>query len=182
MSGNVYMHPADMVMNSKAPYVYIHGKGNKVRTVPVMLKTLEHYKRYIKRFQVDPKDADNTLFYTVIHGIRQRMSDDNVARFINKYTDAARQKHPEIPKHITPHMFRHSRAVSLYRNGMPLPLISEWLGHSDLETTRIYAYADVEMKRRAINKAMKNSHPLYTINYDAEESDDEKLRRYYGLM
>lgn len=157
MSGNVYMHPADMVMNSKAPYVYIHGKGNKVRTVPVMLKTLEHYKSYIKRFQVD-------------------------ARFINKYTDAARQKHPEIPKHITPHMFRHSRAVSLYRNGMPLPLISEWLGHSDLETTRIYAYADVEMKRRAINKAMKNSHPLYTINYDAEESDDEKLRRYYGLM
>lgn len=157
MSGNVYMHPADMVMNSKAPYVYIHGKGNKVRTVPVMLKTLEHYKSYIKRFQVD-------------------------ARFINKYTDAARQKHPEIPKHITPHMFRHSRAVSLYRNGMPLPLISEWLGHSDLETTRIYAYADVEMKRRAINKAMKDSHPLYTINYDAEESDDEKLRRYYGLM
>jgi len=151
------MHPADMVMNSKAPYVYIHGKGNKVRTVPVMLKTLEHYKSYIKRFQVD-------------------------ARFINKYTDAARQKHPEIPKHITPHMFRHSRAVSLYRNGMPLPLISEWLGHSDLETTRIYAYADVEMKRRAINKAMKDSHPLYTINYDAEESDDEKLRRYYGLM
>ncbi|MBQ1924090.1 MAG: tyrosine-type recombinase/integrase [Lachnospiraceae bacterium] len=30
---------------------------------------------------------------------------------------------------------RHSRALHLYRAGVPLPLISEWLGHSNIETT-----------------------------------------------
>lgn len=49
-------------------------------------------------------------------------------------------------------MLRHTRAMHLYRGGMPLSLISEWLGHAHLETTMIYAYADTEMKREAIQK------------------------------
>ena len=35
-------------------------------------------------------------------------------------------------------LFRHSRAIHLYRNGVPMVLISEWLGHSNIETTLIY--------------------------------------------
>ncbi|KJR44902.1 hypothetical protein UF75_4720 [Desulfosporosinus sp. I2] len=31
--------------------------------------------------------------------------------------------------------------MHLYRGGMPLALLSEWLGHAQLETTMIYAYA-----------------------------------------
>lgn len=176
------LHPADVVADTKMPYVYIHGKGNKVRTVPIMKKTLDHYNSYIKRFQVDPKDSEGTLFYTVSHGERHRMSDDNVGRFIHKYAADARKKDPDVPENITPHMFRHSRAVNLYRNGMPLPLISELLGHSDLETTLIYAYADTEMKRKAISQAMKTNHPLYRTEVNARETDDDMLRRHYGLV
>ena len=175
------LHPADVIADKKAPYVYIRGKGKKIRTVPIIQKTVEHYHSYLKRFQVDPDDSENTLFFTVIHGIRQRMSDDNVARFLKKYADAARMKRQDVPERITPHMFRHSRALGLYRNGVPLPLISEWLGHSDLETTLIYAYADTEMKREAINKAMKSNHPLYMTETGPEDSEDDKLRQYYGL-
>ena len=36
---------------------------------------------------------------------------------------------------------------------MPLALLSEFLGHVEIETTRVYAYADTEMKRNAIQKA-----------------------------
>ena len=50
-------------------------------------------------------------------------------------------------------MFRHSRAMHLYQGGMPLAILSEFLGHEDPETTLIYAYADTEMKRNAVNKA-----------------------------
>ncbi len=41
-------------------------------------------------------------------------------------------------------LWRHSRAMHLYnRNGMPLPLIAEWLGHSKMDTTRqFYANAN----------------------------------------
>ena len=48
---------------------------------------------------------------------------------------------------------RHSRAMHLYQAGMPLALLTEWLGHADPETTLIYAHADTEMKRHALEKA-----------------------------
>ncbi len=48
---------------------------------------------------------------------------------------------------------RHSRAMHLYQGGMPLTVLSEFLGHEDPETTLIYAYADTEMKRQAVEKA-----------------------------
>ncbi|WP_411682388.1 tyrosine-type recombinase/integrase [Clostridium thailandense] len=49
-------------------------------------------------------------------------------------------------------MFRHSRAMHLYHGGMPLSLLSEWLGHAQLETTMIYAYATVKFGNLAIIK------------------------------
>ena len=39
---------------------------------------------------------------------------------------------------------------------MPLAMLSEFLGHEDPETTLIYAYADTEMKRQAVEKASEN--------------------------
>ena len=69
------LHPADIVTDKKAPYVYIRGKGRKIRTVPIMQKTVEHYQSYLKRFQIDPMDSDNTLFFTTVHGRRQKMSE-----------------------------------------------------------------------------------------------------------
>lgn len=175
------LHPADIITDKKAPYVYIGGKGRKTRTVPIMQKTVEHYQSYLKRFQIDPMDSDNTLFFTTMHGRRQKMSDDNVARFLKKYAEAAHMKCSDVPGKVTPHMFRHSRAMNLYRKGMPLPLISEWLGHSDLETTLIYAYADTEMKRNAINNAMESNHPLYMVETAPGDSDEDMLRQYCGL-
>ena len=67
--------------------------------------------------------------------------------------------------------------------GVPLPLIAEWLGHSNLETTLIYAYADTEMKRTAIEKATGQNHPLRSTEAFADEHplDDDTIRKLYGL-
>jgi integrase/recombinase XerD len=43
--------------------------------------------------------------------------------------------------------------MHLYRQGLPLPMLADYLGHASIESTRIYAYADTEMKRIAIEKA-----------------------------
>ena len=111
------------------------------------------------------------------------MSDDNVARFIQKYATKAKAVCPTVPEKVTPHMFRHSRALNLYRKGVPLPLIAEWLGHSNLETTLIYAYADTEMKRAAIEKATGQNHPLRSTETFIEEHllDDDMIKKLYGL-
>ena len=172
----------DVVIDTSTPYIIIRGKGKKIRSVPIMMETVRHFESYIKRFH-KTTDPDSLLFYTIIHRQIQRMSDDNVARFIQKYATKAKAVCPTVPEKVTPHMFRHSRALNLYRKGVPLPLIAEWLGHSNLETTLIYAYADTEMKRAAIEKATGQNHPLRSTETFIEEHllDDDMIKKLYGL-
>lgn len=42
--------------------------------------------------------------------------------------------------------------MHLYQAGVPLPTISEWLGHSNIETTRFYVKVTEEMKRETLRK------------------------------
>ena len=47
--------------------------------------------------------------------------------------------------------------MHLYQHGMDLTLVSQWLGHTNVETTLIYAHADTEHKRQAITRALGDS-------------------------
>ena len=111
------------------------------------------------------------------------MSPDNTERFIKKYGAAAHNVNPEVPKSLHPHMFRHSRSMHLYRNGMPLILLAEWLGHAQLNTTLVYANADTEMKKEAIDKATSKLNPLISgeTTFLEWENDEALIRQLYGL-
>ena len=79
-------------------------------------------------------------------------------------------------------MFRRSRAMHLYRNGMPLALLAEFLGHENPETTLIYASADTEMKRQAIERTTIHLGGMNKITEVPQwSSDDEMIRKLYGL-
>lgn len=135
------------------------------------------FKKYSRRFHADGRKS-GPLFYTTHRQEKTFMSDDNVARFLKKYASEARKKNCEIPKRIHPHMIRRSRAMHLYRAGMPLALLAEFLGHEDPETTLIYAFADMEMKREAIEKAKGNTVAL--PNYEEKgfcEGDKDIIAR-----
>ncbi|WP_019412382.1 tyrosine-type recombinase/integrase [Paenisporosarcina sp. TG20] len=95
----------------------------------------------------------------------------------------ARDQCNKVPDGLHPHMFRHSRSMHLYRGGMPLPLLSEWLGHAQLETTKIYANADTQMKREAIEKATSSINPLTQgQKVTSWQNDEELIKRLYGLL
>jgi site-specific recombinase XerD len=171
----------DFVYNSNTPCVYLCGKGDKMRAVPLMRKTVDHFHRYKRIFHTD-SGTDQYMFYTIRKGVKQQMSDDNIARFLKIYGVMAKQQCREVPDKIHPHMFRRTRAMHLYRSGMPLALLSEWLGHEDPETSLIYAYADTEMKRQAIEKATGGNNPLMSDETPAMwEDNDEMIRKLYGL-
>lgn len=123
---------------------------------------------------------DDYLFYTTSHGERHPMSQDTVQLFMKNYGRSAHEICSDIPSQVHPHQLRHTRAIHLYRGGMPLSILSEFLGHALEETTRIYAYADTEMKRKAIKKATPrnisgNETPIW------DTFDDEVLRKLAGL-
>lgn len=170
----------DLSLTGNAPFVYLTGKGNKTRAVPLMKATVQHLLNYLKVFHPEHKKPDDYLFYTISHGECHSMSRDTVQLFIKNYGRAAREICPDIPERVHPHQLRHTRAIHLYRGGMPLSILSEFLGHASEETTRIYAYADTEMKRKAIEKATPRSIPgNETPIWDT--SDDEMLRKLAGL-
>ena len=128
------------------------GKGSKPRRLPITSETARHFGRYAAVFHTSPEPAA-PMFYTVRNHRPTRMSDDNVARFMRQHAATAKARCPDVPARVHPHMLRHSRAMHLYQAGMPLALLTEWLGHADPETTLIYAHADTEMKRHALEKA-----------------------------
>jgi len=166
------------------PTVTLYGKGSKVRTVPIMRQTAESCAQYMQIFHPqEPDYSEQYLFYSVIHGQKNPLNDSTVRRFLYAYGDAAKESCPEIPDKVHPHLFRHSRAMHLYQHGMDLALISQWLGHANIHTTLIYAHADTEHKRKAIEKATDPESPLYTT-LDAERftiSDGDILKKLYGL-
>ena len=114
------------------------GKGSKPRRLPITSETAQHFGRYAAVFHPSP-EPEAPLFYTVRNHRRARMSDDNVARFIRQHATTAKARCPDVPARVHPHMLRHSRAMHLYQAGMPLALLTEWLGHADPETTLVYA-------------------------------------------
>ncbi|PYT20636.1 MAG: hypothetical protein DMG57_41460 [Acidobacteria bacterium] len=60
-------------------------------------------------------------------------------------------KRAGLPK-ITWHMFRHTFASRLTRDGVDIVTVKELLGHSDISTTMRYAHSNDEAKRRAVEK------------------------------
>jgi site-specific recombinase XerD len=173
----------DIHMEKDSHYVILTGKGKKTRAVPIMKKTQEHLASYLIKFHPKPETSD-PLFYVERNGRKGTMSGDNVEKFVKRYGELARKDNPNVPEHIYPHMWRHSRSMHLYRNGMPLPLVAEWLGHTNIETTlRYYANADISMKRDAIEKATSELNPLFRDNPDINwEDDEELLKKLYGLV
>lgn len=151
----------DIFLEADTPCIYLTGKGNKTRMVPLMDKTILHLKEYINAFHKDNADGkDVYLFYTTIKGKKGAMSADNVSCFLKKYGVSARLKCSEVPVKMHAHLFRHSRSMHLYQAGIPLSYIKDFLGHVSINTTSIYASADITMMKAALEKAVKNDKDI----------------------
>lgn len=49
-----------------------------------------------------------------------------------------------IWQRVSPHRFRHTFATNLICNGMPIQEVAILLGHSNIDTTRVYAHTNQE--------------------------------------
>lgn len=138
----------DVRMESPA-VVTLTGKGRKERSVPLMTATADLVTAYLEeRHLPRPECMDHPLFYN-----RQRhaLTRWGVTYVLQKYVTRAEVHAPAaFPEAVSPHLLRHSKAMHLLQAGVNLIYIRDLLGHSDVTTTEIYARADAEMKRRAL--------------------------------
>ena len=63
-----------------------------------------------------------------------------------------------ITKHITFHCFRHTFAMMLTENGIPINTIATLLGHKKVSSTQVYSKVTRQMAEDAIDKAGKMFH------------------------
>jgi site-specific recombinase XerD len=140
------------------PIVRLNGKGNKMRQVPLMHKTADMLHDYLMENRMtSPQALDHPLFFNSRH---EKFTRPGVTYILQKYADGAK---------VTPHILRHSKAMHLLQAGVNIVYIRDILGHVDLKTTEIYARADTEMKRRAMEKTYKDLLPAATPNWTSDE-------------
>ncbi len=131
--------------------ITLHGKGGKIRTVPIMKQTAELLRGYLMENHIDTKyNPDMPLFW---NGHRNKITRSGVTYIVQKYAAMARETSLEIPAKISPHVFRHTKAMHLVQANVNPVYIKDYLGHADISTTEIYARADNEAKRAALEKA-----------------------------
>ena len=164
------LRKADLFLSTDSPCIRVVGKGQKERVIGLAERTSAHLKQYLSVFHAKGSPETDLLFYTTIKEQTGKMSEANVERFLKKYAEQVREEYPDIPKRVHPHMLRRTRATGLYRDGVDLSIVSRFLGHAQLETTRIYATPSVEMMRRAIAKMPMTSldeAPAWDADTDA---------------
>ncbi len=129
-------------------YVKLRGKGNKERLVPVDQKTLDFIKEYLQnRIFYDSED------YLLVNTRNQKLNPRVVQNDIKNIKEKCGFPESKI---ITPHVFRHTGATHLRRSGMDISELQDILGHSNPNTTRIYAKNDISQLKKSYNIM----HPL----------------------
>jgi len=131
------------------------GKGRKARAVPLMQSTVQLLRDHLRENHLDvPERFDTPLFQNAHH---QRLSRSGIRYILHKYLIQARTKRPSLNRTVSPHTLRHTKGMHLLQNGISLDMIRDFLGHVDVKTTQIYARANLEMKRNALEKITEPS-------------------------
>lgn len=160
-------------LNFKNPYITLIGKGQKSRNVPLLIKTVKHLNVYIKEFH--PTGTEAPLFYSYIDGNPHSLSTDSISLILKTAANIARNNCSDVPDRVHCHLIRKSKAMDLYRNGVPLPFIMRLLGHESMSTTSgFYAFATLEMMTDAMNKAA----PAYKEENKIWKREDMKKAIY----
>jgi site-specific recombinase XerD len=137
--------------------VRLMGKGRKIRAVPLMENTVQLLRDHMHENHLDcPEQFDRPLFQ---NGRGQRLSRSGIRYILQKHVGKARSKRPSLNRTVTPHVLRHTKGMHLLQSGITPEMIRDFLGHVDVKTTQIYARANLEMKRKAL-ESISDSSPV----------------------
>lgn len=131
--------------------IFVKGKGNKERYVPVGSYAMDALMRYIQNGRpLLLKENENEEQALFLNYRGSRLSDRSVRRILTKLVEDA-----SIAARISPHVLRHTFATHMLNEGADLRTVQELLGHSQLSTTQIYTHVTKDRLR----EVYRASHP-----------------------
>jgi site-specific recombinase XerD len=127
--------------------VRLRGKGGKIRLCPIWPQTAR-LLRDLSEQAARPQASETPLF---VNRQGTKLTRFGVRYVLKKHIEAAAPAGSTLrEKRIYPHSLRHTTAIFLLKAGVDFATISQWLGHASLNTTMIYARADLDLKRQAL--------------------------------
>jgi integrase/recombinase XerD len=137
--------------------VRVMGKGAKVRLCPIWPHTAKLLDQLARR-SAHPDGNEAPLFQNR-HGTQ--LTRFGVGYLLRKYIAGAAEVVGTLAeKRLHPHSLRHTTAIALLKAGVDFATISQWLGHASLNTTMVYARADLDLKRQALAQVFPDVLPL----------------------
>ena len=136
--------------------IRVFGKGAKERIVLMSDRAKNYLKQYIDsarslivapEYKTPDTNEDSPLF---INNTGYRLQNKTIRKVINDTVAKI-----DLPKKVTPHVFRHSFATKLIENGADLRVVQELLGHAGISNTQIYTH--ISMKH--MKDVYESAHP-----------------------
>lgn len=118
-------------------HLCIHGKGSKIRYIPVHPRAIQLLEEYFEAAG-HRGDAGGALFRSVAANRRdqaKRLSAGSVYRNVVMHYC---KRLGIAAEGLGPHALRATSATSALLNGADIAEVQEWLGHSSISTTRLY--------------------------------------------
>lgn len=108
--------------------LFIHGKGEHERFVPLLESAAQLLDGYVATYATGLSVGEGFLFRGRAGG---HIQPDSVRKPLRELRTA---------REVIPHVLRHTFATRCLHGGMPLPTLQRILGHADLRTTAIYLH------------------------------------------
>ena len=132
-------------------HVRVSGKGRRERSTPLREDAVTVLREWLKE---RGGDDCQPLFPS---NRNRHLSRDAVAWIVRKHVASASQSCPSLrDRRISPHSLRHTSAMELLRQRVPITVIALWLGHQSVESTMKYLHADPKIKE----DAMEQTRPI----------------------
>lgn len=142
-------------LNLENNEITVFGKGSKERIILITDRAKSYLQGYIdyarsmiaKGYTLEPITDTTPVF---INKTGYRLQTRMIRNVINEIVEKI-----ELPKKVTPHMFRHSFATHLIENGADLRVVQELLGHASISNTQIYTHISMQHMKEVYNE----THP-----------------------
>lgn len=140
-------------LNLEENEIRVFGKGAKERIVLISQRAKQYLEQYIVTarkllapgYDIGEVNEDSPLF---INSTGFRLQNKTIRNAINNVVEKI-----ELPKKVTPHVFRHSFATHLIENGADLRVVQELLGHAGISNTQIYTHISMKHMQEVYNTA-----------------------------
>ena len=132
---------------TRGAHVRCRGKGRKERSTPLRKDVV----RVLRDWVAESDGPPSTPLFPSIRG--GRLSRDAVEDLLRKRVHVAARNCPSLAsKRVSPHVLRHTAAMTLLQHGVDRSVIALWLGHESVETTQMYLHANMAIKEAALAK------------------------------